>query len=334
MHPAMTTSVFRIKPPGFSPSLEIAACYIESNGKWLFLKRSEGKSEEGKWGVPAGKIEPSETPLEAAIRETREETAIFQKEPPTFIGKIFVRKPGIDYVYHMYHQTYSQFPAVTLNDEHQEFRWLTAGDIFQLPLMEGGVMAWHHFRALANKPQLIRKPFYFIRHGETDVNANPLIKRVDYDLPLNKNGRNQAQLAKASIIDLPLKSVCYSPIQRAVETKDILAEDLATEQVEIKQLSECQAAIWMKMVRLEKGLGYHVCEEIEHFLCRAVSGLASALDKAGPTLIVAHGGIHWAFCYHMGIENHPWKIGNCQLVHFSPKGDQDWEANLVPMLST
>ncbi len=102
------------------------------------------------------------------------------------------------------------------------------------------------------------------------------------------------------------------------------------EHVEIGDLSECKAHVWTKMVKLEEGHGYHVCDEVENFLTRAIRGLNAALEKGWPTLIVAHGGIHWALCYHMLIENHLWKIGNCELVHFRPVGDVEWEAEVIP----
>ncbi len=130
------------------------------------------------------------------------------EEKLKFIGKVFVRKPNVDYVYHMYHQNFSQFPLVSLNDEHQEYKWLSTKEVSNLPIISGGIEVLHHFRLLSNKPDLSRKPFYFIRHGETDVNAYPNIKRVDYDLPLNIKGRNQAQLARAGVAEVPFKSVC------------------------------------------------------------------------------------------------------------------------------
>ena len=125
-----TTSVFPIKPQGFSSTVEVAACHIESNGKFLFLKRAVGKPEGRRWGLPAGKVENGENTREAVVRETFEETGIrLDEEKLKFIGKIFVRKPNVDYVYHMYHQNFSQFPLVSLNDEHQEYKWLSTKEV-------------------------------------------------------------------------------------------------------------------------------------------------------------------------------------------------------------
>lgn len=326
------TYIFRAKPLGFSPAVEVAACYIECNNKILFLKRSAGKSEGEKWGVPAGKIEHNENSHQAVVREVFEETSIVLNEnQPAYLGKVFVRKPGIDFVYHMYYLKTNAFPNVQLNNEHQDYQWISMDEVAGFPLMAGALECLHHCKALANKEVASRIPFYFIRHGETDVNADPNIKRVDYDLPLNIRGKDQAHQARKVIESVPLKSVCFSPIQRAVETKDILVSSLNLEHEELDDLSECNAHIWTKMVQLEEGRGFHVCHEVENFLGRTMRGLNTALQRQSPTLLVAHGGIHWALCYHLSIENHPWKIGNCQLVHFQPVGDVDWKADIIMM---
>lgn len=325
-----STLVFRKKPQDFAPTVEVAACYLEINGKFLFLKRSIGKPEGGKWGVPAGKIEVNEGSLEAVCRETYEETQIILNlEQLTFVGKLFVRKPDVEYIYHMFHLKLDCMPEVALNNEHDEHQWLSADQARVFPIMSGGLKTLYHFKALANKPKLARKPFYFIRHGETDVNSNPDIKRVDYDLPLNQRGKEQALQARQIIENVSFKSVCFSPIQRAVETKDIIVSSLKIDNEAVEDLSECKAHIWTKMILLEEGKGFHVCDEVEGFLGRVVRGLDFVLQKAPNTLVVAHGGIHWALCYNLSIENHPWKIGNCELVHFQPIGEQGWKAEVI-----
>lgn len=42
----------------------------------LLLVKSAGGDQKGKWGPPAGHLEPGETPEETAIRETKEETGL------------------------------------------------------------------------------------------------------------------------------------------------------------------------------------------------------------------------------------------------------------------
>lgn len=325
------TLVYRAEPKGFSTSAEVAACYLEMNGKLLFLLRASNKPEGDKWGMPAGKIEPGENARAAIIREVFEETGIVLKESdPRSLNKLYIRKPNLDYTYHMFHVKLTHLPEVVLNHEHTDFRWLTEEEGMDLPIMSAGVEALQHFKALSAETTLSRKPFYFIRHGETNVNADKNLKRVDYDLPLNHTGRSQALFAREALSKIPLKRVCFSPIQRAVETKDILVENLNLDQLELDDLSECKAKIWTKMVLLENGTGYHVCPEVEDFLSRILRGLESSLQTGeGPPLVVGHGGTHWALCYHLAISNHPWKIGNCKLVHFQPKGEEEWVAEII-----
>lgn len=324
------TKVYRNKPENFSTSLEVAACYIQSNKKLLFLKRAENKSEGGKWGVPAGKIEFQETPKDAVLREIFEETEIVLNEQKlTSLGKLYIQKKSGDYIYHLFHCCYKKIPAVRLNNEHQDYRWLATEELNNFPLMAGAIEAVHHFHALANKPLIPQKEFYFIRHGQTNVNANPLTKRVDYDLPLNKKGRLQATHAGKSIKKLPIESICYSPISRAVETKELLVSDLIFPEKKVEDIKECKAAIWNKMITFENGSGYELCEDIDKYFKRVAKGLILSLQSESPTLLVAHGGIHFTLCYLLGVVDHPWRINNCQFVHFQPQDCEEWKATII-----
>tara|TARA_R110000824_G_scaffold206188_1_gene391207 strand:- start:2091 stop:2489 length:399 start_codon:yes stop_codon:yes gene_type:complete len=52
-----------------------------SEGHILLLKRSpQSRFAPDKWGLPGGKIEKGETPLEAAVRETKEETQLVVRD--------------------------------------------------------------------------------------------------------------------------------------------------------------------------------------------------------------------------------------------------------------
>jgi mutator protein MutT len=55
---------------------QIAVAVVEHAGCFLIGQRPEGVPLAGLWEFPGGKIEPAETPAEAAIRECREEAGL------------------------------------------------------------------------------------------------------------------------------------------------------------------------------------------------------------------------------------------------------------------
>jgi len=56
--------------------LVVAVALIDKDGRVLLAQRPAGKSMEGLWEFPGGKVEPGETPEHALIRELHEELGI------------------------------------------------------------------------------------------------------------------------------------------------------------------------------------------------------------------------------------------------------------------
>ncbi len=111
----MTTKVYEVRPQGFKATAEVAACYLEVDGKLLLLECSSSKAESGKWGVPAGKIEMGETPKEAAKRE-------------------------------LFQITLTSKPEIHLSWEHSRYLWATVQQLETLPLMEGAFEALQKYQ--------------------------------------------------------------------------------------------------------------------------------------------------------------------------------------------
>lgn len=175
---------------------------------------------------------------------------------------------------------------------------------------------------------ITRKEFYFIRHGQTDCNVSGL--KLDHeDTSLNKVGMQQALDVEPLIAQLPVHLICCSPLKRAKETKEIIARRLKTDHYEMEALGECTFQIWNDMTLFGKGAHVEGKEHVKEFIQRVLKGLNEALALEGTPLIVAHGGIHWAICCIMGIDQHDWFIDNCHPVHFFPDQSGIWKGKLL-----
>ncbi|MCD7838086.1 MAG: histidine phosphatase family protein [Clostridiales bacterium] len=68
---------------------------------------------------------------------------------------------------------------------------------------------------------------YLVRHGETDWNrANKVLGRTD--IPLNETGRRQAKQLAERLSGIPLNLIYTSPLSRAVQTGQTIAEKQLT----------------------------------------------------------------------------------------------------------
>jgi len=132
------TKVYDKIPNGFSPQVEVAAIYVNVDGKILLLQLADHKHEKGAWGVPAGKLEKHEEPLQGAKRELFEETGInIELQDLQTLGALYIRKPGLDYTYHLFSLTLNVMPILSLSAEHCSHVWASREQALSLPLMNG-----------------------------------------------------------------------------------------------------------------------------------------------------------------------------------------------------
>jgi probable phosphoglycerate mutase len=173
---------------------------------------------------------------------------------------------------------------------------------------------------------ILKKEFYFIRHGQTDHNLRGVKEDHPPEIPLNDTGRMQAKEIEPLIASLPVKIVCSSPFRRAQETKEIITANLDAIHHEFEDLGECTSKIWFHMSK--RGMYAPLPEDgpAREFMERVRRGINQALALPGPILIVSHGGVHWALCCLMGIEEHHWSTQNCTPIHFSIEPSGKWIA--------
>lgn len=134
----LTGTIYLEKPDNFHPKIEVVGCFLECDGKILLLHRQEHTSQGNLWGIPGGKLEKSETPVIAAIRETFEETGFdISKQEIVDLGKVYIKYPSFDYVYHMIKCRPIEPPGnvkITFA-EHKGFTWVTPMDALKMSLM-------------------------------------------------------------------------------------------------------------------------------------------------------------------------------------------------------
>lgn len=187
---------------------------------------------------------------------------------------------------------------------------------------------------------MLPRSFYFLRHGETDWNKQQRIQGYT-DIPLNDNGRQQAEAAIPFLSSLKIDRLIVSPLSRAHETativnavlgKPIIIDEGLKERnfgiLEGKEINEMQA---IRQAMIDQGLpheenGYPCPPEAEPysvFKDRTVQALARHLDthEGENLLFVAHGGIYRVLL--RCLMNDIGQSGNAEPFHFEKKG-ADW----------
>lgn len=108
---------------------ETASSAIVVGGRVLLLKRPAAcRSFPGKWSLVAGKVEPGETPVQAARREVLEETGIEVGDPDATGDPIHVREGSVLWKVHPFLFVMDSANPV-LNEENEAFEWVPIEDL-------------------------------------------------------------------------------------------------------------------------------------------------------------------------------------------------------------
>lgn len=116
---------------------------LESQGEILILHRSPRLNWGNTWGLPAGIVEPGESDLETAIRELYEETGYrANPEELLLIDSSYRRLPNEEISFHVFSlKTQSKFPIKLDHDEHQDYKWISPDDCYNMDNLIPGL---HH----------------------------------------------------------------------------------------------------------------------------------------------------------------------------------------------
>ncbi|MBU6390129.1 NUDIX hydrolase [Patescibacteria group bacterium] len=130
--------MYKQKPDGFRSEFDIVSCFVEYNGEILLLHRRDHKPDGNTWGVPAGKVDSGEEPLQAIARELQEETGIMaQPKDLIYFGKSYVRYPNFDFIYYVFHLPLKDRPRVMIRpDEHKDSIWVEPQKALKMNLIQ------------------------------------------------------------------------------------------------------------------------------------------------------------------------------------------------------
>lgn len=112
-----------------------AAIVVDPAGRLLLVRRGK-EPQRGRWTVPGGKLEPGETPAQAAVRETFEETGA-RVRAGRELG--VVRIPGAGDVVYEIHDFAAEYLDGTLRagDDAADARWVALGELALLETTDG-----------------------------------------------------------------------------------------------------------------------------------------------------------------------------------------------------
>lgn len=117
--------------------IHCAMTYLRKNRKTLMIHKNKrpDKPFYGMWDAPGGKIEPGESPEQAAVREMREESGLEIKGPRLRAVMTFRNLFGNDWKVHLFSAEDYDGELVSENREGS-LRWIDDKDFFSLNLCD------------------------------------------------------------------------------------------------------------------------------------------------------------------------------------------------------
>jgi broad specificity phosphatase PhoE len=155
---------------------------------------------------------------------------------------------------------------------------------------------------------LARIPFWFLRHGETDWNAQG-ISQGNVDIPLNPTGVAQARAAAQKLKGRGIATIVASPLSRAKVTAEYVGEALGLPVAIDRDLREVGFGVqegqpmsgwftdWIGGTFTPEG-----AETFAALRARAVAAANRATAQPPAVLLVAHGALFRSLRSAMGIE--------------------------------
>jgi probable phosphoglycerate mutase len=171
---------------------------------------------------------------------------------------------------------------------------------------------------MAGLPSLFRAPFYFLRHGETEMSRLGLVAGQQ-DIELNETGWRQARAAAGHLRDRGIDAIYSSALKRARSTADCVAAVLGLSIVIVPDLAE---RTWGELEGKARDLRLREAtprggEGFDAFARRTLAGLAS-ITRCTTPLVVAHSGTFRVLCDELRVAGSESAVEHCLPLRFVP----------------
>lgn len=186
-------------------------------------------------------------------------------------------------------------------------------------------------KTCAAKVPLLSRPFYFVRHGETESNAQRTIAG-SLDVKLTTRGHAQARSAAAVLANRGITEVYCSALRRAHDTAGYIAASLQLDVMVIPALAErCWGVLEGQPRELRvAGVTPAGAETPEEFSRRVMQAFREMTTRNTP-LVVAHSGVFRVLCREFGVAEPAGQVGNAQPVRCLPPDAEHsvWRVELL-----
>ncbi|WP_320777256.1 (deoxy)nucleoside triphosphate pyrophosphohydrolase [Streptomyces sp. CRN 30] len=118
------------------PIVVVGAALLDG-GRLLAARRSAPPELAGRWELPGGKVEPGETPEQALVRELREELGVEARPAERVPGEWPLKASLVLWVWTAHLLAGEPRPL----EDHDELRWLTPDEVWDVDWLEQDVPA-------------------------------------------------------------------------------------------------------------------------------------------------------------------------------------------------
>lgn len=188
---------------------------------------------------------------------------------------------------------------------------------------------------LALAARLDPTPFWFLRHGETDWNAQGLSQGA-VDIPLNGVGLAQARRAARTLQGMGIASIVASPLARARVTAEIAAAAIGRP---VQLDADLREVAFGEQEGQPMGDWYDDWiagtytpaggESFADLYRRAVAAVNRAIAQPAPVLVVAHGALFRALRLAFGHEPNV-RTPNALPIRCAPPGPGEAMWSVTP----